>query len=210
MAAFFLLWLNQIEWKIAIKTGLTASLSLTVALTFNHLLKRPDSLISGLWTVLSSIVVIQAYLESTYNAAWARFLGVFVGSCLGGIFTSIFGASHAFTLGISIFFTIVACSMINLKESFRIACLSVAVVNVLWGLNPNVSPWVFAFFRFIDSCIGIFIAIIISHILWPFQAMKNMRKIFAETLSSMNQTYMLVLKQSEQCSQDEWHRLTDQ
>lgn len=183
---------KRIEWKIAIKTGVAAALSLLAALWFSHILERPDKLVSGLWTVLSSIVVIQAYIEGTYKTAWTRFVGVLVGSVLGGMFVSVFGSTSAFSLGVSLFCTIILCSILNLKESFRIACLSVAVVSVLWGLSPEISPWTFAFFRFVDSCLGILIAIAVSHLLWPFQATKKMRCYIAKSLAALDHLFRLV------------------
>jgi len=183
---------GRIEWKIAVKAGIAASMSLFFGLGFSKLLSRPDSLVSGAWCVMSTFVVLQAHLGGTYRAAGIRALGVLVGSLMGGLFTSIFG-STVFTLGISVFLTVVICSMLNLKQSIRIACLSLSVVMILWGLRPEVSPWTFGLFRFLDSCLGILIAVVVAHALWPTEATQKIRFHIAKTLVTLGRLYRQVV-----------------
>jgi uncharacterized membrane protein YgaE (UPF0421/DUF939 family) len=188
--------LNRIEWKIALKTSLSASISLFLSLTINHYFKRPDSIISGLWAALAAIVVQQAHLGSTYQSAWLRFLGVLIGSLMGGMFTLILG-SNSISLGIGIFLTIIICSLFNIKDSLRIACLSVAVVMVLWGIRPTINPWVFGFYRFLDSCLGIGVAVIIAHLLWPLQISKKLKANVALILEKLQKNYLLVAQSNQ-------------
>ncbi|MBA3957208.1 MAG: FUSC family protein [Parachlamydiaceae bacterium] len=182
---------NRIEYKVAIKTGLAGALGWTIGTWFSHLTKRPDSLVSGLWCTVAAIVVLQANIGGTYQAAINRFLGVFIGSVLGGFCTSLFG-SNPQSLALSIFCTVIICSFLNIKDSLRIACMSVSMVMILWDLHPVTSPWDFAFFRFIDSCLGILIGVGIAHVIWPFQAARKLRLNIAQCLLSMNQLYQFI------------------
>lgn len=192
----FFRWLfGKIEVKLALKTGIAASISLFLGLGFSKILERPDTLVSGLWCVMASIVVLQAQLGGTYKAAWVRFLGVLVGTIVGGIFTSYIGVNYPLGLGISIFFTIVICSLLNIKESFRIASLSTAVVIILGGLNPTINPWIFSLFRFLDSCIGILVAVFVAHVLWPEKATENLRLNIVKTLKMISKYYRLAVDQ---------------
>lgn len=183
---------ERMEVKIAIKAGLAACLSLYLGVGFAQMLDRPDYLLSGTWCVLSTFVVMQAHLGGTYRAAWVRFLGLFIGSLMGGFFTSIFG-SNGIVLGISIIFTVFICSIFRLKDSIRFACFSVCVVMILWGLHPAISPWQFGLYRFLDSILGIAIAVIISHTLWPAQATQKMRQNIATALHHINRLFQLYL-----------------
>lgn len=187
---------NRIEWRIAAKAGVAASLSLFFGIGFSKLMNRPDNLLSGAWCVLSTFVVLQAHLGGTYRAAGVRALGVLVGSLMGGLFTSIFG-SGVFTLGISVLLTVVICSMLNLKDSIRIACLSLSVVMILWGLRPEVSPWTFALYRFLDSILGILIAVVVAHALWPTEAAHKVRFHIAKTLIALSRFFRLVVGMQE-------------
>jgi uncharacterized membrane protein YgaE (UPF0421/DUF939 family) len=157
---------DRIEWKIAIKTGLSAALGLFFGMLWSHHFQRPETIISGMWSALAAIVVQQAHLGSTYRSAWIRFIGVFIGCAMGGLFTTLLG-SNPLSLCLSIILTVVFCSLLGVKDSVRIACLSVAVVMILWGLRPLTNPWQFGFFRFLDSCLGIVAAVLVAHLVWP-------------------------------------------
>ncbi len=180
--------LEKVEWKIAIKTGLSAGLGLFLGLALSQFLQRPDTIISGMWSALAAIVVQQAHLGSTYKSAWLRFLGVMIGCFMGGFFTWLLG-SNPISLCLSIIITIVVCSIFGLKESVRISCLSVAVVMILWGLRPTTSPWLFSFFRFLDSCLGVAAAVVIAHLFWPAQVSKKMGLSVSKTFRNLIELY---------------------
>lgn len=182
-------YLDKIEGKVAIKTGITAALSFFFGFAFSKLFDRPDNLVSGLWCILTALVVLQPHVGGTYKAAWMRFLGILVGSILGSVFTSWFGSSPI-PLGISIACTVIVCSLLNLGASFRIATMSVAAVMVLWGLHPETSPWLFGLYRFLDSCLGILIAVIVTHSLWPAQATSTIQQNIAKSLQLISQLYL--------------------
>lgn len=177
--------INRIEWKVAIKTGLSAGFALFLGLFLSSKFHRPDTIISGMWSALAAIVVQQAHLGSTYRSAWIRFLGVFIGCAMGGLFTTLLG-SNPISLCLSIILTVAICSIFGLKDSVRISCLSVAVVMVLWGLRPSTSPWLFGFFRFLDSCLGIGVAVIIAHVLWPAQVSTKISKNVGKTFQYLS------------------------
>jgi len=183
---------HRMEVRIAIKAGIAACVSLYSGVGFAILLNRPDYLLSGTWCVMSTFVVLQAHLGGTYRAAWVRFLGVLIGSFMGGLFTSIFG-SNAITLGVSVVFTVLICSLFELKDSIRISCLSLSIVMILWGLHPSMSPWTFGMYRVLDSTLGILIAVIISHTIWPAQASTRLRGNIAKTLRYINRLFQLEL-----------------
>lgn len=189
---FFQQLINRLELQIAMKAGVAASLSLYLGVAFAKWLDRPDTLISGTWCVLSTFVVMQAHLGGTYRAAWVRFLGVLIGSFMGGLFTTLFG-SNAITLGISVVLTVLSCSLFQIKDSIRIACLSVSMVMILWGLHPSISPWQFGWYRFLDSSLGILIAVLVSHTLWPTKATMKLRLSVAKTVHMINRLFQMEL-----------------
>ena len=185
--------LSRVEWKTAIKTGLAAGISLFLALVLTKWLHRPDGVVSGLWALFAALVVQQTHLGSTYRTAWMRLLGVMLGCFMGGLFTTFFG-SNPLSVAVSIFLTMVLCSLFYLKDSTRIACLSVAAVMVLWGLKPDVSPWTFAYYRFIDSCLGVGVAVAIAHTLWPAKVSAKIGSSVAATFRALDALYQLGAK----------------
>lgn len=184
---------DKLDLKSAVKISMAATLSLFLGLVFNKIFKRPDTLISGLWCVLAAIVVLQQQVGGTYKAAWVRFSGVAIGSVIGSLFLIHLGADYPISLGGAIFLTIITCSLLNLNESVRIASLSTAIIIIFGGLNPSLNPWVFSFFRFIDSCIGIIIAVFIAHTLWPEKASENLRLNIIKIISLLSKQYRMVI-----------------
>lgn len=182
-------YLHKVEGKVAIKAGVTAALSFSVGYALSSQYDRPDSLVSGLWCILTSLVVLQPHVGGTYKAAWMRFLGILIGSILGALFTTWFGSSPI-PLGISVASTVAVCFLLNLGGSFRIAAMSVAVVMVLWGLHPDTSPWLFGMYRFLDSCVGILIAVAVTHTLWPSQATSTIQLNIAKSLQLLSQLFL--------------------
>lgn len=204
---------GRIELKTAIKIGLAGSLGWLLGIWFSHLTERPDSLVSGTWCALTAIVVLQTNLGGTYQAALLRFLGIIIGSFMGGLGTSLLG-SHSLSLGISIIGTVIICSAFNMKDSVRIACMSVAIVMILWGLNPAISPWSFAFFRVIDSIFGILIALGIAHFIWPFQAARKLRLNVAHILFRLSQLLRLINdfgenKKDKESKEELWNNIKE-
>jgi len=188
---------SSVDLKMALKMGLTAAISYFAGKNTGYFLSRPDSLVSGLWCVMTALVVVQPHLGGTYQAVFYRFLGVLIGSFLGAVFTTTFGSSEVL-LGIAVFFTVMACYFVNVQESYRIASLSVSVVMILHALNPTVSAWTFSFYRFIDSCLGIMIAMIVVHVLFPTQAIDKLNASVIKALNTMSKLFQMTLMTEEQ------------
>lgn len=181
---------KQVEVKIAIKTALAASISFILGVAFNNLFHRPDVIASGVWSTMAAIVVIQARLEVTNKAALDRFLGVFVGCVAGSFFLHYLGSS-ALSIGISVFGTIALCSLFDIKDSFRIASMSTAFIVIMGGVKTDVDPWVFGYFRFLDSCIGIIVAVVIAFMIWPQTSAAKLKTNVIKSLGLMGKYYRL-------------------
>jgi hypothetical protein len=180
--------IERLDLKNAIKMGIAAAVSFYMGLHFTKWVERPDPLASGLWCVIASVVVLQAYLGGTYKAVFNRFLGVIIGSLSGAFFAHYIG-TWELSLGLAITSTILLCSILNLKEGYRIASLSVAAVMIPWGVNPEISPWTFAFFRSIDTCLGLAIAVFVAYSIWPNQALQKIHSNSIQLLSLINRLY---------------------
>lgn len=195
--------LSLINFKNAFKAALAASLSWIVVTWYAPIMfHRPNTLISGVWCVITAVIVLQANIGGTFKAALNRFFGTFIGSLIGIIVTASLG-SDPYTLALGIFLTVVLCFFFKLEDSYRIACASTAVVIILWKMNPAVNPWAFGFFRFIDATIGIMIALLISHFVFPAHATKSMKKNIAEILQDFKKVLQMILNLEPE---DPYHR----
>lgn len=176
----------DIEFKLAIKTGVAACLSFLLGTFLNSLFHQAAIPISELWCTVSSILVLQAHTGGTYKAACERVLGIVIGSFLGSYFSATLG-SNSLLLGLCVTSTIILCTLANLKESVRIACLSVAVIMIIFTTQPHISPWAFGLHRFIDSLLGIMVGIAVSLLLWPSRATRKIRRNFANMMVALGE-----------------------
>jgi uncharacterized membrane protein YccC len=179
MKKFFSVLYQRVNIKMAVKVALTAVLSFYACTTLDQFFHRPSDLVAGLWCVMAAIVVMQNNIGGTYQAVWNRFLGVLVGSFIGAFCAYMIGTEIE-VLGLAIGVTVFLCFLLGIPDSYRIAALSVAIILIPWKLHPTGNPWVYAFFRFFDTCLGFFVAIVVSHVIWPSQAITKMRMNMSE------------------------------
>lgn len=202
---------EKFDAKVAFKLGIAAFLGWTIGNWFTQTTNRAETLISGVWCTVSAIVVLQVHLGGTYHAALHRFLGVFIGSVIGSIFAS-FIYPNPIYLGFAVFLTAITCSFFRIQETIRIACLSVCVIMILWGFHSESTPWIFALFRFIDSCIGILIGLLVAHLIWPFQAARKLRLNMCHILFNLSHLYRVIIDASDwnNIKQDEYKSLANE
>ncbi len=92
--------------QLAIKTGIAALITYLSAVGLN--------LPSPIWAVVSAVIVMQANLGSSFNAAWQRLVGTAIGALVGAVIAS-FGAPLAFTLGLGMTTVILIYSFLKLS-----------------------------------------------------------------------------------------------
>lgn len=184
--------LLQLNIKMAVKVTVGALISLYACVLIERYLRHPDYLAPGLWCVVSTVIVLQANIGGLYKASWIRFVGVLIGSMTGALVAFLFGAGF-WALGLAFFTTILLCSFFRVPDSYRMASLSVAIIMIPWKMHSTTDPWIDAFFRFLDTCLGLVVAILVSHILWPSQALTKMRLNMAETFNLFRQFFEQLL-----------------
>lgn len=183
--------IDRVDWKIAIKLGITASLTLFLTTRFDYLSGSQNKIIAGMWSVVAALYIIQTNIGGSYQIARTRVLAIFTGSALGAFFTALFGAENL-SLGVSVSCNVIICYLLGLKDSIYLSSISLVVVNILWKLNPAVTPWEFGFFRIVDSAIGIVIGLAVAHYIWPAKAVSNLRLNLSKTFLTLSELYRIV------------------
>jgi uncharacterized membrane protein YgaE (UPF0421/DUF939 family) len=141
---------NAIRFTQALKTGVAAVL----AVYLTRLFKLPQ----GYWGAISAIVVMQSEVGATFSASRDRFLGTAVGAFLGAVFVTL-GGVGVLWFGVATIATVLVCQLLGLDQSYRLACVTVAIVMLINGVG---SPWRFALHRFLEVSVGILVALIVS------------------------------------------------
>ena len=139
--------------ELAVATGIAGALSLYAA----RFLQLPQ----GYWAAISSFIVLQSNVAATLGAARGRMIGTAIGAVMGAIFVRYLGA-HPLWLGLAVVLTVLICQGLGLEDSYRLACVTVAIVMVVHSAN---SAWVTAGDRFLEVSLGIIVAVLVAAIL---------------------------------------------
>lgn len=118
--------------------------------------------VGGLWSVISGVLVIKQHQSESYSAGFGRLLGTLVGCVVSTI--CLYIPEMIFALLLSIFITSLICTSIpKLKELNFQACITSAVIIIIWQLGSKNNEWLFSFSRFIESVAGVSVAIAVAN-----------------------------------------------
>jgi len=134
----------------AIKIGVAGVAALYVA----NFLKLPQAY----WAAISAFVVMGADVGATVRASWTRLIGTAIGAVAGAMFVQFWG-NHLWSFGLAAIVTVLLCTLLNLEQSYRLACVTVAIVMLIHNAE---SPWRLALWRFLEVAVGIMVALAIS------------------------------------------------
>ncbi|QVL55191.1 MAG: FUSC family protein [Simkaniaceae bacterium] len=118
--------------------------------------------VGGLWSVISGVLVIKQHQSESYSAGFGRLLGTLVGCVVSAI--CLYIPEMIFALLLNIFITSLICTSIpKLKELNFQACITSAVIIIIWQLGSKNNEWLFSFSRFIESVAGVSVAIAVAN-----------------------------------------------
>lgn len=164
---------RQFSILLSIKTAIVTALCYYAGYYFSLFYTFSTPPVAGLWCVISGIIVLQVFIEESFSAAWLRILGSFVGATMSFIFAMLMGYNIPALL-ICVFFTVMLTSVFKIKQAFRLASLTAAIVIIIGIVEPTVSPFMNASSRFLESAIGTVIAIIITGLFFPLRKKLNL------------------------------------
>jgi uncharacterized membrane protein YgaE (UPF0421/DUF939 family) len=134
----------------AIKVGIAGIVALFLARWFR--------LPQAYWAGISAFVVMGADISQTMAASRDRLMGTAVGACLGALFVMLWG-NQLWAFGIAVTVTVLFCAAVGLERSYRLACVTVAIVMLIKSAG---SPWEIALHRFLEVALGIVVALAIA------------------------------------------------
>ncbi len=134
----------------AVKIGIAGVASIVAT----KLLKLPQ----GYWAAISAFVVMGSDVGATVAASRDQLIGTAIGAALGAAFVALWGV-HLLWFGVAVAATVLVCESLGLGQSYRLACVTVAIVMLI---NTAGSPWKSATYRFLEVALGIVVALMIS------------------------------------------------
>lgn len=165
--------------KYAIKLGLAATLAFVIAQWLH--LEYP------IYALIAPIIIMATTRGSTLDAGINRLKGTAIGTVAGAIFASILGSNFFSLLAVSTL-VIFLCRYWELGEAYRLA----GYVSAIVVSAHSQQPWLYAWGRFLETTLGIGIALLVNTFLWPSPATENLRQIMVQILTNLEKLYQIV------------------
>ncbi|HEY1435850.1 MAG TPA: FUSC family protein [Thermoanaerobaculia bacterium] len=144
---------------VAARTALVCLAAYVAGSGFTSLFHAGTSVLGGIWSVVSGIVVLQATIEDTRGSAWLRILGTAIGAAVGAIYLGLLPFSPvgmAACVGVTVLF----CQATGVPDHARLASVTVVIILAVSVAAPDIRPITNAFLRFVESCLGAGLAMI--------------------------------------------------
>lgn len=173
---------------------LVHSIKTVIACLLGLLLTKAIGLAAEQWVIITILVVMcaQIYVGSVMQKAYLRFLGTLIG-CLFAALTIIVAGDTptaiVITIAVSSFiFSYVATKQENLTYAATLGAVTTAIIML--GQKPTLG---FAFDRFLEISLGVFIATLVSQFVLPIHASVHLRRAQASTLKQLIDYYKQTL-----------------
>jgi hypothetical protein len=141
------------------------------------------------YAVIAAIIVMSSTHGSTLKLGIQRLIGTAIGAVTGAIFAIALG-SNFLSLGVSVFLTIFIASSGKFNEAAKLAGYISAIVI----LSHSQSPWLYAWQRFLETLLGIVVALLANNLIFPARAGIELRRYLSQILVNLEQFYGLVVE----------------
>lgn len=167
------------------KTALAALIGLMIC-TFFHIG-------NSTWVILTIIIVMgsQRHFGGAIQQSYFRAIGTIIGATIAFI-TLFFAGHNPYVLAIVVFisvwwFSYIANSRSRIKDAGILGALTVATILLTRDANLQ-----YAIMRVVEILLGIFIALLVSKIIFPIHARLHLLDTFAQTLREMVELYEIM------------------
>jgi uncharacterized membrane protein YgaE (UPF0421/DUF939 family) len=145
-----------------------AAFKTAIAATASSVLAQELHMEYQFYAAIAAIIVMAPTTNSTQLLGIQRLIGTAIGAVVGAIFSVVAG-SHAWALGVSVFFTIYLTSAGKCPEAAKLA----GYVSAIVILSQSHNPWLYAWGRFLETLLGIGVALLVNRCLFPTVAKSN-------------------------------------
>lgn len=160
-------------WKAGLRTAAAAGISQAVA----QLLGLPQ----GYWAVISAIVIMQANLGASLEAAADRLVGTLAGAILGLAVAYVTPSTPGGTLFGLVLATGLLAMLATRNSSFRIAPVTAAILLIAAPSHADAS--ISALHRVTEISLGCFIGIAVSLLIAPSRAEARLKNEVSHVLA---------------------------
>jgi uncharacterized membrane protein YgaE (UPF0421/DUF939 family) len=135
--------------QLSLRAAVAAGLSLALARVLN--LEYP------IYAFIAAVIVTDLSPAQTSRLGWRRLVATVVGaSCGAALSGSLPPGSWTIALGVLI--AMLVCSLLRMQEGAKVAGYICGIVMLSYGAEP----WLYAFYRLLETALGIGVAWVIS------------------------------------------------
>ena len=109
-----------------------------------------------LYAMIAAIVVTDLSAAETRRLGLPRLVGTLIGAIVGALVS--LAVSGPIAMGVGIGAAMLLCHLVRFPDSAKVAGYVPAIIL----LQYNDSPWTYAFYRFVETALGIVIAYLVS------------------------------------------------
>ena len=166
---------------LAVKTAMAAGIC--------YWLARLAGLQDGYWGSISAIIVLQSNVGSTVTASRDRLIGTLIGAGFGALFSLLGEGLWVYLLAVVA--AMVACSLLGLKNSSRLAAVTVTILMLVHRTGSN---WTLPLHRVIEVLLGIVVALGISTLVLPSRARTRLQEGLVQEFLLLGSLFVSVME----------------
>jgi uncharacterized membrane protein YgaE (UPF0421/DUF939 family) len=110
-----------------------------------------------IYAMIAAVIVTDLSSAETRSLAWRRLAGTVIGGVLGAVLALLLPGG-ALTIGLGVFLSVFAGYLLRVPQAARIAGYLCGIVL----LEFTADPWIYAFWRLVETVLGIAVAYLIS------------------------------------------------
>lgn len=137
--------------QLSIRAGAAAGLAVAIAMLLG--LEFP------LYSMIAAVIITDLSPSQTRQLGLQRMAGTVLGAGLGAALSSLL-LSSPWVIGLGIMVTIFLCHLLRLQGAAKVAGYICAIVV----LDHSNHPWFYAFYRLIETALGIGVAVAVSFV----------------------------------------------
>lgn len=155
-----LICLRRVQMKSFVPmTGIQLALRISVAAGLSLAVAQFLELQFPIYASIAAIIVTDLSPSESIRLGRHRLVATVVGAACGATLSMVLPAT-AWAIGLSILVAMFSCHLIGMPEVVRVAAYTSAIVAFSYGVDP----WHYAFYRLIETGLGICVAWSISHV----------------------------------------------
>lgn len=145
----------------AVEGGIVGSAAFLIGRHLVRHVEGPGAIIGAVWSAIAGLVVLQTGRADILRFSGLQAVGTFIGAFISGVYLLVLPPS-VWGLALCTFLTSVACYAMHISDQARLASAASVVIMGVSILSKAHSPLVNAELRFVESLIGLSLAVVVS------------------------------------------------